>query len=59
MVYSPKVEVTGTIPDMRVILRLWPRKQKEAKKVKSDTKKNGEEAAAENKERDVASEAKE
>lgn len=59
MVYSPKVEVRGMILDVRLILWLCPRKQKEAEKVKSDTKQNGEEAMElDNREKEVASGAK-
>ena len=42
LVYSKKV--TATITGMRLILWLCPRQQKEAEKVKSDTKQNREEA---------------
>lgn len=60
--YSPKVEATGAIPDIYIyilILRLRPCKQKEAEKVKCDTKQNGEDAMElDNREREVASEAK-
>lgn len=59
MVYSPKVEVAGTIPDIRLILWLCSHKQKEAEKVKSDTKQNREEAMElDDREKEVASEAK-
>lgn len=57
-IYCPKVEVTGAIPEIYLILCLRPCKQKEAEKVKSDTKQNGEEAMElDNREREAASEA--